>query len=59
MLWYLGFSTRHLLMGHKLLVTDNNYQNTELRGVDCLSVATRMLGCVVLYDINCSKDDNT
>ena len=31
MLWYLGYGTRYLLMGHKLLVVDNNYKNTELR----------------------------
>ena len=31
MLWYLGYGTRYLLMGHKLLVLDNNYQNTGPR----------------------------
>ena len=31
MLWYLVYGTRYLLMGHKLLVIDNNYQNTYLR----------------------------
>ena len=45
-------------MGNKLLVIDNTYQNTELKGVHCLScddcsvTSIRMLGCVhsaVLY----------
>ena len=31
-IWDLGHGTRYLLMGHKLLVNGNNYQNTELRG---------------------------
>ena len=48
--------TRCLLMGNQLLIIGNNYQNTELRGVHCLScndcTVTSMLGCVhcaVLY----------
>ena len=35
--WHLGHGTRYLLMGHKLLIIGNNYQNTELRGVHFLS----------------------
>ena len=52
MLWYLGYGTRYLLMGHKLLVIDNKSIIIKMlsSGVDCLScndcVATSMFGCV-------------
>jgi len=32
MLFASGTGTKYLLMGHKLLIKGNNYQNTELRG---------------------------
>ena len=62
MLWYLGYGTRYLLMGLKLLAIDSNYQNTEFREWivfhnDC--VVTSMLGCncIVLHIINCRNID--
>ena len=54
MFWYLGYGTRYLLMGHKLLVIDNNYQNTELREWIAFHVMIEcLLTCLIVSIVSC------
>ena len=54
MLWYLGCGTTYLLMWHKLLVIDNNYQNTELRKrIAFHAMMVWLLVCLVMSIVQC------